>query len=144
MHVISGPNCQSCPRCGTWNCCEPMLFVRQVSLALRFRCFDSVCSCALYCTWYNRDLQYVDVVSRGCFDLLWVRLLGLIGPPRRSSKFCTCAMRGMGEQTVSNSDRRNNASNILEYWKFENVIALLELNRWVKRTNYNAERGQEK
>ena len=43
-------------------------------------------------------------------------------------------MRGMGEQTVSNSDRRNNASNILEYWKFGNVIALLELNRWVKRT----------
>lgn len=85
MHVVSGPNCQSCPRCGTWNCCEPMLFVRQVSLALRLRCFDSVCS--LHCTWYNRDLQYVDVVCRGCFDLLWVRLLGLIGPPAVARNF---------------------------------------------------------
>ena len=44
---------------------------------------------AVHCTWYNynRDLQYVDVVCRGCFDLLWVRLLGLIGPPAVARNF---------------------------------------------------------
>ena len=55
MHVISGPNCQSCPRSDVehgivvsrWVLCD-----KHVSLALRFRCSGSICSCDVICnTW---------------------------------------------------------------------------------------------